>query len=76
MEEVVDLTCEASETSVVDLTSNDSVMVLCVRVCVHVCVCARVTHPTPPVVCWAATTDPDDPLMTPDDLDVDDDPAG
>ncbi|XP_075872640.1 E3 ubiquitin-protein ligase RNF4 isoform X2 [Nelusetta ayraudi] len=28
VEEVVDLTCEASETSVVDLTSNDSVMLV------------------------------------------------
>lgn len=41
VEEVVDLTCEGSESTVVDLTNNDSVLVTTQQysVCLSVCLC-------------------------------------
>lgn len=68
----MDLTCEGSESTVVDLTNNDSVLVTtqqyCLSVCVSVCRCTLCVHPIPPVVCCAADVHHDD--------DDDNDPAG
>lgn len=72
VEEVVDLTCEGSESTVVDLTNNDSVLVTTQQysVCLAVCRCTLCVHLIPPVVCCAVNVYHDD------DDDNDDDPAG